>query len=115
MESRSRRFFITTVATPWLDNKHTVFGRVRPAVRPVSCADSCHPAWASGKAKIALLLETLAGLQTASKSDFNPKVKAEEDVAARKRVQHDMTVCFRAGWGTQALKVAGAGSGGEGC
>ena len=29
------QFFITTVATPWLDNKHTVFGRVVKALHVV--------------------------------------------------------------------------------
>ena len=29
------QFFITTTATPWLDNKHTIFGRVMSGLETV--------------------------------------------------------------------------------
>ena len=35
------QFFITVAATPWLDGKHTVFGRVVSGMNVVSAIENC--------------------------------------------------------------------------
>ncbi len=56
------QFFITHVATPWLDGKHTVFGRVvtgQDVVNAIQQGDKITKATVSGNSSV--LLEKLAG------------------------------------------------------
>ena len=35
------QFFITTILTPWLDGKHTVFGEVKDGVQVMNLIEYC--------------------------------------------------------------------------
>ena len=51
------QFFLTFVATPWLDGKHTIFGRVESGEETLAALEACGSG--SGKTTERLVLETL--------------------------------------------------------